>query len=94
MRSLVVDQNGLASTAHAPTTDPSQTEPDVPAPLVFQIFTDFRGMYRWLLVDASGQRIGQSRHAYAAVASAWRDAEGTRAEEYPTALIAPPPPSG
>lgn len=44
----------------------------------FQIFIDFRGMYRWLLLSPSGQSIRQSRHGYAGLAAAWRDAEAAR----------------
>jgi hypothetical protein len=65
----------------------------MPAPsptFVFQIFIDFRGMYRWLLRDGSGHRIRQSRHGFAGLAAAWQDADATRAKEYETATIDSP----
>jgi hypothetical protein len=66
----------------------------MPTAFVFQIFTDFRGMYRWLLVDASGERIRQSRHGFAVLAGAWRDAEGARLGRYAEARIDAPPLAG
>jgi hypothetical protein len=64
------------------------------APFVFQIFTDVRGLYRWLLVDATGERIGRSRHGFAVLAGAWRDAEGEQQGQYSTARIDGPPLAG
>lgn len=61
------------------------------APFVFQIFTDFRGKYRWLLVDASGQRVRQSRFGFAVLAAAWRDAEAAKQGTYASARIVAPP---
>jgi hypothetical protein len=82
--------NGLPS----PTEQPRQGTEERPLPssqFIFQIFTDLRGLYRWLLVDQSGQRIGQSRYGFAALAGARRDAERARQGEYAAARIAGPP---
>ena len=61
-----------------------------PSPFVFQIFVDFRGMYRWLLMDGAGQRVSESRHGFAGLAAAWRDADDARAGEYAAARIDAP----
>lgn len=61
-----------------------------PSPFVFQIFIDFRGMYRWLLLDDAGHRIRQSRHGFGGLAAAWRDADAARELEYASARIDSP----
>lgn len=62
-----------------------------PGPFTFQIFIDFRGMYRWLLLDGRGERVRQSRHGFAGLAGAYRDAEAfSTGDGYEPAEIAPP----
>ena len=62
-----------------------------PASLIFQIYVDFHGMHRWLLVNSEGQRLLASRHAFAGLAAAWRDAEFVRnIGDYTSAEIAKP----
>lgn len=56
-------------------------------PFVFQLFADFRGMHRWVLLDASGKLVRQSQNGFAGLAAAWRDAEATRDEGFIPARI-------
>ena len=41
----------------------------------FNIFRDWRGMYRWMLTDSAGERVLTSRFGFAAPAGAFRDVE-------------------
>jgi hypothetical protein len=45
-----------------------------PSSMVFKIFVDVAGMYRWLLIDDVGQRVQRSAHGFAGLAAAWNDA--------------------
>lgn len=68
----------------------TSTMPAAQSPFTFQIFIDFRGMYRWLLLDSAGHQVERSRHGFAGLAAAWRDAESTREREYVDARIDAP----
>jgi hypothetical protein len=54
----------------------------------FRIFRDWRGMYRWMLIDQGGKRLLASRFGFAALAGAFRDVEVERAKgEYASAGV-------
>jgi hypothetical protein len=53
----------------------------------FAIFQDYRGLWRWNLVDHTGQRIAQAKYGHAAFAGAFGDAEFERKERNLDAAI-------